>query len=321
MASQGFAVLEIPDTRAGQAYTEALARKMADMNRGKTVPRIPRAILKESDKTKVFIFNVGSRKQDIGMINGSAWNFVGACLDREQLEAQIAALDPGFRDAERARYIEIAAGKFSAPFTVPGIPYQPYWKEGAVASILFEGEEDAEDTGLTTAYYGIGVGKNLKRTKSLEKFGVFISKTNPPDKEDVERAQKAWLKNCRMDCNEANEAHKMGRFLGEKGIAQPFHYEAARILIAAGLARAADFPWLDAVAEVSTLPESCPHCGTSMSANLSTCPNCHAVTNYLAYYRGLKKSGGRLTADQQAHFDELELESATAPEPKKSKRG
>jgi hypothetical protein len=318
--SQGFAVLEIPDTARGRESAAALARKMADMNRGKTVPKIPRAILRESEDTKVFIFNVGTRRQDIGMINGSAWNFVGPCLNREGLEAHINALDPEFRDPERARYVEIAPGKFSRPFEEPGIPWQPYWKEGSVASILFEGEEDAEDTGLTTALYGIGVGKNMKRTKSLEKFGCFVSKHNPPLASEVEAAQKAWLKNCRNECNEANEAHKVGKFLGEKGIAQPFHYEAARILIAAGTARASDFAWLDAVAEISTLPEACPYCGSSMNAGLSTCPNCKAVTNYLAYYASVVKAGGRLTQDQKDHFEELKLEAATAPEAKPKKK-
>ena len=319
--SQGFAVLEVPDTRSGRAYGNELARKMADMNKGTTVPRMPRAILKESEATKVFIFNVGTRRQDIGMINGSAWNFVGACLNREALEAHIAALDPEFRQPERARFVEIAPGKFSRPFEVQGIPWQPYWKEGNTASILFEGEEDAEDTGYTTALYGIGVGKNMKRTKSLEKFGCFVSHSNPPLASEVEAAQKAWLKNCRQECNEANEAHKVGKFLGDKGIAQPFHYEAARILIAAGVARPSDFAWLDAVAEISTLPEACPHCGSSMNAGLSTCPNCKAVTNYLAFYRSTVKAGGRLTQDQQEHFKELELEAATAPDPKSKKKG
>lgn len=317
--SQGFAVLEIPDTRSGHAYSEALAKKMSDMNRGKTVPRLPRAILRESDRATVYIFNVGSRRQDIAMINGSSWNFIGPCLSKEGFETHLAAMAPEFCKAERDRYVEIAPGKFSAPFKVPGIPWQPYWKEGNTASILFEGEEDAEDTGFTTALYGIGVGKNLKRTKSLEKFGVFVSRNNPPLPAEVDKAWKLWLQNCRLDVNEANEAHKMGRFFGEKGIAQPFHYEAARILIAAGLLKEKDAPWLDTTAEAATLPEACPHCGTSMTAGLSTCPNCKAVTNWLMKIRADKKSGRKLSADEEAHLAELEMEAATAPEPKNRK--
>lgn len=306
-----------PNTRSGEQHLADLAKKMVDLNKGKLPPRIPKEIVKESKRTQVYIFNIGRRKQDLSMGSYGAWNFVAGCLSKDELDAMILKRAPEHRAAERDRWVEILPGKFSAPYIVPGIPYEPVWREGNRAEAQFSGEEDAEDTGWTMANEAIGVGRNLKRSKSLEKFGVFVSRTPVPSEADTKKAEKAWLKNCREDCNEANEAHKMGKFLGDKGIAQPYHYDAARILIAAGIAKESEFPWLDSIAESPVMTENCPFCNAGMQPGLSTCQSCKAVVNYLAHYRAQKKAGKRLSSEEQAHFDELEMEAATAPVEKK----
>lgn len=308
----GIRAMEIPDTPQGRQAVVDLSQKMADLNKGKLPPRIPREIQRESARTAVYIFNAGRRKQDLTMASYGAWNFVPGCVTKEEL----AALPPNIA----AQYVECAPGEFSAPYVVPGIPYEPYWKEGSRAEPLFAGEEDAEDTGYTMALSAIGIGKNQNRRRSLESFGVFVARTSPPTVQEWAKAKKAWYGKCREECNEANEAHKLGRFLGDRGVAQKDHYEAARILIAAGLAKSSDFAWLDTQAEASTIPEHCPHCGTPMGAELSTCPNCKAVTNWLKKLRADKKTGKRLTAEEQEQLAELELEAATAPDAKKAKR-
>lgn len=94
------------------------------------------------------------------------------------------------------------------------------------------------------------------------------------------KAQKELRKNFQAEVNEANEAHKIGKFLGAGGIAQPYHWEAARAL---GKTKA-ECPWMDEVAEAAS-PIQCPFCGTPAKVGQARCANaaCGEIIDQEAY--------------------------------------
>ena len=223
---------------------------------------LPSAIKKESTRTQLYIFNVGPK-----LLEGN-----GASFGRMMIQPC----------AEGAEY--------STPLVIPGMPHEWYRKEGNTMDVQFhgQGEDDegnaimANDPGFDFACQVIGGftmpngewnGAFLPQGGSLEKFGVGISRTWPPPKEDVALAKQKLMREYALQVQKAREAHAHGRLASLPDIDDCF--VAARAL---GL-NPKDERWM----EFSYVPEEktaertkklCPECAEEVFAEAKKCRFC-----------------------------------------------
>ena len=224
---EGYMVLGTP---------QQMMERQRKLNSAKRPAYIPDAIKKESKKLQVYVFNVGPKLLEG---NGSSYGrmMIKPCPEGEP---------------------------HGPALTIPGLPHEYYNKEGNTLDVQFHGDGQMTDPGWDFACQVIGGytdasgkfdGKFLTPSNSLEKFGVGISRTWPPLKADVELAKRKMLKRYAELCEEANEAHAMGRF---STISTDDHFVAARALNKTPK----ECGWLQfsAAAQPDTR-ESCPMCG------------------------------------------------------------
>jgi hypothetical protein len=249
--------VQAPDTTEGRQYINEMTKRQVMLNKGKRLPVIPRTVLRASDDTKVFIFNVGPKRQVLECASYGTKILLGCPVGRD----------------------------YSDPVEIPGIPWEPYNVEGNKLEAQFHGEDGQEDTGWDFAGQVIGVGKYLNPKQSMERFGVFRSRNNPPLPEEVERAKKRLFENYALEVAEANEAYAVGRF---NAIRQDYHYEAARALGKS----AAECKWLmDTTENANT--EICQFCGVGIKATVARCPNCKEIVNQAAYEEAKRKASSK----------------------------
>lgn len=225
------------------------ARELLDrqrrLNSAKRPAYIPKAIKDESRKGQLYIFNVGLK-----MLEGSGASY-GAMPIKPCLAEGTRPPD-GYKGK---------VGEYSEPLVIPGLPHEYYNKEGNTLDVQFHGDGEMEDPGFDFACQVIGGytdpqgewhGKMLAKRNSLEKFGVGISRTWPPAKEDVALAKRKMLAEDQLLVQEANEAHAIGKF---SSISTPDHYVAARRLGKTPF----ECKWLEMSATVETR-QTCPKC-------------------------------------------------------------
>src|SRR5215472_8108712 len=197
-----------------------IARRQAELNRAKRPAYIPEAIKQESKQRELYIFQVGPKKLEG---NGASY---GAMIIPPCLKL----------GTETPKDYKGKAGEYSAPLTVPGIPYELVNREGNTLDPQFHGDGDMADPGWDFACQVIGGytdakgnwdGKFLHPSNSMERFGAGISRVWPPRLEDVELARRKWYKHCAGLCEEANQAHAVGQF---SKVATEDHYVAAQVL-------------------------------------------------------------------------------------------
>lgn len=242
-----------------------IAARQAALNRAKRPAYIPKAVIAESDRKKLYIFNVGPKRHEG---NGASYGamMIPACLPV---------------DAEVPKGYKGKPGEYSEPLVIPGLPHEYYNKEGNTLDVQFHGDGEMEEPGYDFACQIIGGftdhrgqfnGKMLAQRNSLQKFGVGISRVWPPSREDIELARKKMLAEYAVMVNEANEAHALGKFssLG----ATDDYFIAARALGKT----AKDCRWMEFSAEAAPRKtKNCPECAEEIMAEARRCRFCGSV--------------------------------------------
>lgn len=241
-----------------------IAARQAALNRAKRPAYIPNAIKKESIERQLYVFTVGPKRLEG---NGASYGamIIPPCL-------------PVGREVPKE--YKGKPGEYSAPLLIPGIPYEMYNKEGSTLDVQFHGDGDMMEPGWDFACQVLGGftdakgqwdGKFLHPNNSLERFGAGISRTWPPSKTDLELARKKWHRYCAMLCEEANQAHAVGRFAS---VATDDHYLAAQVLGKT----VADCSWLQfsasATPKETKAMKPCPFCAEEIMAAAKKCKHC-----------------------------------------------
>ncbi len=240
--------------RASQLPEMIAKQKM--LNGSKKPAFIPTAIKKQSQENQLYIFNVGPKPQEG---NGASYGRV--------------MIQPCPADAE-----------YSEPFIVPGLPYEQYQHQVGRLSADFHGDEgDIADPGWDWACQAVGgftdakgqwEGKFLSKNNSLERFGIGISRSWPPAKEDVSLARKKMLAEYQLLVGAAREAHALGQLSKLLAVNGEFYFIAAHAL---GLS-----PKTERWMEFSAAPEQaegratklCPSCSEEIMAEAKKCKHC-----------------------------------------------
>lgn len=223
-----------------ETQTQTAVDEIAKFNgRGRGLARIPKAITKLSNDTKVYIFSVGPWAQSQSM--GSLGTFyIPACEDGKQ---------------------------HSKPLAIDGIVIEHYpLREGTLDPLM----DEEGSTGWEVAHQIIGIGKMLHPGNSLTRYGVFVSRSNPPAKEDVFKAREALHQHCQILVNEANQSMTEGN---SKDVIRPEqHFVAANIL----KKTVAECPWLSRQVQQADRA-TCPGCGTVYAVGIIKCRECEYI--------------------------------------------
>lgn len=217
-----------------------LVEGVAKLNgKGRRTQKIPRMIQKLSDESKVYIFNVGPWKQNQSM--GSLGTFyIPECEDGKQ---------------------------YSKPLAIDGLVIEHYPLRENVLDVLMDEEGS---TGWEIAHQIIGIGRQLSPSNSLTRYGIFVSRSNPPAKEDVAKAREALHQHCQILVNEANQSMTEGN---SKDVIRPEqHFVAANIL----KKTVAECPWLSRQVQQADRA-TCPGCGTVYAVGIIKCRECEYI--------------------------------------------
>lgn len=239
----GAAAFEAPKSAA-----QALNQVHRTLN-SRTIPPQLQAVTDLSERTKVFIFNVGpwSHTQFMGSLGRY---IIPACPEGK---------------------------KHSEPLTIPGIVEELYPEsERSMKREMSDGYYVAEQI--------VGIGAFHLPQNSLTRYGVGICRQWPPKKEELDAAWEA-LKAGELNnlIVEANQAAATGPQAMEQTINER-HYQAARLLKKS----TADCPWLVRSVQTAERIE-CKFCGEPMKNNIPRCPNCKEIVNQELYDKLTKK--------------------------------
>ena len=222
-----------------------IAARTNQMNRRRSAPRL-RVMTELAERTNVFIFNLGPWMQPI--LKGQ-WRYF------------VPPSKPGMDRSE--------------PVVIPGIQTEEYPDSEKTMKLL-------EYDGLEFAWDLLGVGIGMDPMQALTRYGLFVSKTNPPTGEDLEEETRARERlNLELNSlvNEANAAYTEGPVVFRKTVGtKGHHWDAARLLQKSP----AECPWLNTTAAVGDRI-ACPFCGTSIQRTIPKCPNCKEIVNQAAY--------------------------------------
>lgn len=100
--------------------------------------------------------------------------------------------------------------EYSEPCKIPGLVEEEYLKVDSTELNTYEAPEIAMAI--------IGVGPGIRPENDLRQYGVFISRTNPPSKEEVEEAQNRLLGTCTALFREGNRIDREGQSRGQNGV-------------------------------------------------------------------------------------------------------
>lgn len=217
------------------------------------VPEQPEIVKKLAWDSRIFIFNVGP------------W-----LLKREMGSSGTAIIKPCEPGKE-----------YSDPYIVLGVEEEPYPMDETQCRMIPKsgpGNQVAGAAdGIWLAKQILGEGPQLAKAASFRPFGVFISATNPPSREDLIAAREALHLRMQELVKEANDSWAKDRDKGQV-IQRDWHQRAAETLKKG----VAECPWMgDRTVGAERI--DCPFCGVAMANNIPKCPNCKEVVNQELY--------------------------------------
>jgi hypothetical protein len=246
------------------------ARRSADafargMNASRYVPEMPEIFKKISEENRLYIYNVGP------------WVHT-----REMGSAGVARI-PACRYSEAGDPLE----EFGKPYTVEGVEQEPY-PVGPTEMVMIPkcgkpGVMTGGGEGILLAQQILGEGPMIPRSQSFRPFGVFISKTYRPSKEDLAEAKEALWKRLGEMIAEANSEYANNKWLDEDTV-QKWYLVAARILKKSP----AECPWM-ADRQAPAARENCPGCGSVYEKGILKCRHCGFVLDKPRYDDAVKK--------------------------------
>lgn len=216
-----------------QQAAEAVKKFNGD---GRTIAEIPEMIEELSEKSKVYIFNVGpwAQTQSCGSLGVK---HIPAC--------------PEGKD-------------YSEPLVLDGLMIERYpLREGTMDLLMHKNA-----TGWNVAGEIIGA-KGTPHTlpgNSLEKYGIFRSRSNPPKKEEIAEARKNLNRHLNMLVNEARSAAAQGQKAAEDTIRPDQHIRAGIML---GLDPQVELWMNSAIPQVKR--EKCEACGKPYETGQMIC--------------------------------------------------
>lgn len=162
--------------------------------------------------------------------------------------------------------------RFTDPIVVPGTPVEQYpMNESQMTAILYDGERHANEI--------IGIGPSRGPEESLHRYGVFVSRHNPPLEEEIELANKRLDTYCDQLIYEGGQAHADGPLAVRQTIRPERHGWAAN----RRKKTHAECPWMGGMNTAQQDRVECPFCSVAISAKVAKCHNCHEVVNQEAY--------------------------------------
>lgn len=235
-----------------QPWSPAIAdRVYADqraMNASRHIPDTPEMFREISESRRVFIFNVGpwSHSRELG----SAGTFrIPACAEGKE---------------------------YSTPVVIEGVEQEPYPINEVECKMLMT-------EGIALANQVLGEGPFVPKSSSFRPFGVFISSSNPPKKEDVAAARQALGEKYVELVAAAADAYQMGPQAAKETIRPEWHFVAARALRKSE----AECPWL-ANTQAPAARNECPGCGTVYKVGIIKCGNCQMILDKKKFDQAVK---------------------------------
>jgi len=229
--------------------TPGSAPILSNLNRklnNRSIPPEMQAIKDLSDKTKLYIFNVGPWQHT---------QFMGS-LGRKIIPA-------------------CPEGKaYSDPLIVDGIVSELYPdSESSMKREMYEGEKVAHEI--------LNEGPFHLKHNSLRQYGVSICHQWPPTKEEISAAWKSLAEGeLEALIRQANSAYSAGPQEFERTIGNGERYFLAAKLLKK---TTAECPWMMRTINAGSSNVECRFCGEAMKPNLAKCPNCKEVVDQELY--------------------------------------
>lgn len=222
------------------------------LNSSRYIPVPDPLVQKTSEENRIYIFNVGpwSRRRELG---SAGIYVIPACP---------------------------AGREYSDPVIINGLESEPYPINETECAIIPKsgrpGQLRGEGNGMLLAQQVLGEGPMLPPSASFRPFGIFLSKTPIPSKQDLDNARAALQKK-RVDLvREANDAWAKDR--DKWGTITDLHRTAARDLGKT----AVECPWFGETI-IPQERKTCPSCGTPYEVGIAECPKCGDVLDADAY--------------------------------------
>lgn len=236
----------ITASRPAPEVEEAIRRHQQAMNNSRYIPETPDIYREASQRAKVYIFNVGpwSHKRELG---SAGTFFIPACPE---------------------------GSEYSDPLVIPGVAEEPYPINEAECKVI-------PTPGRMLAEQILGIGPHIAHRSSFVQFGVFISETPKPAREELAKAREI-LKQKHMDIvGEANKEFAKGHNIA---VEQPeWYFVSARAL----KKTAAECPWL----KDSVIPaerNNCPSCNEIYTVGQMKC-KCGFILDKKRYDAAVKE--------------------------------
>jgi hypothetical protein len=237
---------------------DVLAHQRA-MNNSRYVPTMPDIVRRVSEENRIYVFNVGPWRHVREM--GSAGNWaIPACPDGKE---------------------------YSEPVVIDGVMSEPYPMSEVAMSMLplaAKARQLAGDgEGWDFALQVLGEGPHIPRNASFKPFGVFLSKSNPPQKQEVADARRLLNQKYLELVRSASEAWALGPARAGEVIQASFHHVAARAL----RKTEAECPWLANTEQLAERAD-CPSCGAVYSKGIMKCRGCGFILDKARYDKAVK---------------------------------
>jgi len=218
------------------------------MNSSRHIPPTPAIYQRVSQENRLFIFNVGPwrHKRELG---SAGTFFIPAC--------------PEGKD-------------YSDPVIIMGVVEEPYpINEVKCENLITEGTDLANQV--------LGEGPFIPKSTSFRPFGVFISNSEKPTKEELAAAKAELAQKYLELVNEASTAFANGHKEAQEVIRPEWHFVAARALRKSE----AECPWLGNTQTPAARSE-CPGCGVVYKVGVIKCKDCGFVLDKPRYDKAVK---------------------------------